>query len=67
LVAKIAQLNDDIRFCFLIFFPTSFSVAFGVRFVFFASYYQHEGSHYCFVDASYEFSLKKPNLDFELS
>lgn len=31
-----------------------------------AEYYQHQGSHYCFVDCDYEFSLKKPKLSFEL-
>ncbi|MCF0200423.1 MAG: hypothetical protein HUK16_03480 [Bacteroidales bacterium] len=29
-------------------------------------YYNHEGSHNVFVDCNYEFSLKKPKLDFEL-
>lgn len=31
-----------------------------------AEYYRHQGQPYLFVDASYEFSIKKPKLDFEV-
>lgn len=31
-----------------------------------AEYYRHQGENYVFVDASYEFSIKQPKLDFEV-
>lgn len=31
-----------------------------------AEYYRHQSQPYLFVDASYEFSIKKPKLDFEV-
>lgn len=31
-----------------------------------AEYYRHQGQNYLFVDASYEFSIKQPKLDFEV-
>ena len=31
-----------------------------------AEYYRHQGKPYLFVDASYEFSIKQPKLDFEV-
>lgn len=31
-----------------------------------AEYYRHQGQPYLFVDASYEFSIKHPKLDFEV-
>ena len=31
-----------------------------------AEYYRHQGQPYLFVDASYEFSIKQPKLDFEV-
>ncbi|MBR1513934.1 MAG: hypothetical protein IJ622_06570 [Bacteroidales bacterium] len=31
-----------------------------------AEYYRHQGQPYLFVDASYEFSIAKPKLDFEV-
>lgn len=31
-----------------------------------AEYYRHQGQPYLFVDASYEFSVKQPRLDFEV-
>lgn len=31
-----------------------------------AEYYRHQGQNYVFVDASYEFSIKQPKLDFEV-
>ena len=31
-----------------------------------AEYYRHQGEPYFFVDASYEFSIKQPKLDFEV-
>ena len=31
-----------------------------------AEYYRHQGQNYLFVDATYEFSIKQPKLDFEV-